>query len=82
MIKKCLKKIPLISILTTGLELASDGYSDRTPGYRRKQQWKIFLYVTLNPFFSSYWFSLFKSPKFNVISLNRPRLFMKPFRPF
>ncbi|MDN3657367.1 DUF535 family protein [Ferruginibacter paludis] len=76
------RKISFISVLIIGWELASSGNSDRIPGYRRKQQWKVVFYILLNPRFAGNWFNYFRSQKFNYISSNRPRLYVKPFRPY
>ena len=81
LIRHC-RKLTFVSVLNTGWELASGGYFDCTPAYRRKQQWKITFYVILNPFFAGRWFRLFKSPNFNAVSFNRPRLYIKPFKPY
>lgn len=66
----------------TGLRFASVGYKNSAPGYRRKQQWKILFHILLNPSFAHTWFALIKSPNFHQIYSCRPRIYIKPFRPY
>jgi len=68
--------------IITGIKLASVGYKDDSPKYKRKQQWKISFHTLLNPIFSTKWFKLIKSPDFEHILQNRPRIYIKPFRPY
>lgn len=79
---KSLHKIPFISILITGWDLATEGYSDCTPKYRRKQQLKAIYHTLLNLRFADEWFEFIKSPDFSQVSQHRPRLYIKPFRPY
>ena len=75
-------KYTLVSIFKTAWKLAAEGYSDCDAEYRRKQQWKIFFCIMPNPSFAFDWFEFIKSPRFEHISSNRPRLYVKPFRPY
>ncbi len=77
-----LNKITFISILNYGRMLALNAYANERKSYRRKQQWKIALYIFLNPKFVSGWFKLLNSGNLNFIFLHRPLLYVKPFRPY
>lgn len=81
-IQKISKRVPLISVFNTGWQLAFQGYSNYSPNYRRKQQWKIFFHTLLNPTFTYKWFEFLKSPAFEYVFIHRPRLYIKPFRPY
>jgi len=77
-----LKQIPLISVLDAGRRFASKGYPNYHQSYFDKQQWKIIFYTLFNPRFASKWFTLLKSPNFSFVFIHRPRLYIKPFRPY
>ncbi len=78
-----LKKIlSLPSTIGLGLNLASEGFSKENPKYIRKQKSKIVLYILTNPIFSYDWFNDIKSEAFYHIFLKRPRIYVKPFRPY
>ncbi len=81
-IKKLLKKIPIISVLVSGWQLATNGFANDTAKSRRKQQWKIVFHTFFNPVFAKQWFEFLKSNDFLIVALNRPRLYIKPFRAF
>ncbi|MGY0398628.1 MAG: DUF535 family protein [Ostreibacterium sp.] len=68
------------SLFATGWQLASKGYANDNPTYRRKQQWKIIFHVLLNPKFAYQWFKFLESPEIKEVTLYRPRLYIKPFR--
>ncbi|MBN8859624.1 MAG: DUF535 family protein [Sphingobacteriales bacterium] len=63
-----------------GWRLAADAFSGERKGYRRKQQYKIFLYTFLNPLFARRWFNTLYLPEHNKVVIHRPRLYVKPFR--
>ncbi len=78
-----LKKIlSLPSTIGLGLKLASEGFAKENPKYIRKQKSKIALYILTNPIFSYDWFNDIKSETFYHIFLKRPRIYVKPFRPY
>jgi uncharacterized protein VirK/YbjX len=81
-IDRILEKIPFISVLITGWQLASKGYAHYGPKNCRKQQWKIIFHTLFSPIFAYKWFEFLKSPDFNYIFNYRPRLYIKPFRTY
>lgn len=70
----------MFSVCIEGWRLAAKAFSNEREGYRRKQQYKIFLYTFLNPSFAKRWFSILHSPQYASIVEHRPRLYVKPFR--
>ncbi len=72
----------LLGLHRKAWHLASEGYADFDSGYRKRQEIKILLNVTLHPFFALKWFDLLESPQMQEIFCHRPRLYIKPFRPY
>ncbi|MBS1749551.1 MAG: DUF535 family protein [Bacteroidetes bacterium] len=70
----------MLPVCTKGWQLAESAFSGERKSYRRKQQYKIFLYTLMNPVFSKKWFNTLYSPEYNKVFTLRPRLYVKPFR--
>lgn len=70
----------MFHVCIKGWRLAANAFSNERKGYRRKQQYKIFLYTFLNPSFAKKWFTTLYSPQYKQIVAYRPRLYVKPFR--
>ncbi len=81
-VKNFFANIPLIATPITAWELAANGYINRTPKYRSKQQRKLVWFSLLNFKFAVKWFATFKSPELSNIAQQRPRMVVKPFRPY
>ena len=72
----------IMNRFSTGIKLASEGYKDYSVNYKRNQKWKILFHTVLNLRFSKKWFRYVTSPDFNQIFSYRPRIYIKPFRPY
>jgi len=79
-LKKSTDSVPHISAFKRGWQLASEGFQDESKSYQRKQQWKSCWGVFSSPVLACNWFTTLKSPEFLIVSENRKRLYIKPFR--
>ena len=70
----------MLPVCVKGWRLAANAFSGERKGYRRKQQYKIFLYSFMSPLFAKKWFKTLYSSEYNHIVVHRPRLYVKPFR--
>lgn len=77
-----IKSIPLIAALLQGWGFAKMGYQNKSPSYRRKQQWKAIYHVFMNYKFSRLWFETLAASEYFYIFNLRPRLYIKPFRTY
>ena len=68
--------------ITTSYKLAKDGYKDFGTKYTIKQQAKIIPLSIIYPFFTSRWFAFLKSDEFKNIFKYKPRIYIKPYRPY
>lgn len=62
--------------------IAKTAYSNEIKKYRIKQQFKAFFLALLHPDFAKSWLKDLKSKDMQEIILKRPRLFVKPLRPY
>ncbi len=70
----------MFPVCIKGWQLAANAFSGERKRYRRKQQYKIFLYTLMSPSFAKEWFDTLYSPEYDQIVKHRPRLYVKPFR--
>lgn len=77
-----IKSIPFITALLQGWGFAKMGYQNKSPGYRRKQQWKAIYHVFCNYKFSLAWFETLSLVEYSYIFNLRPRLYIKPYRAY
>ena len=75
-----IKNIPIISMATESWSLASASFAGEKKSYRIKQQLKSLFGALTNPYFTSKWYQILKSPDFHFITANRKRIFLKPYR--
>lgn len=79
-LKKSTHPVPYITAFTTSWRLASEAFETESKSYKRKQQWKSCWGVFSRPSLACKWFTTLKSPEFAIVSENRKRLYIKPFR--
>ncbi len=70
------------NILLIGWGYAKKGFKNQNKKYRVSQQYKILFHTIMNPFFSYKWFNLLQLPPYKHIFSFKPRIYIKPFRPY
>ena len=70
------------NILLTGWRYAKKGFSNENKKYRVNQQYKILFHTIMNPFFTYKWFNSLQLAPYRHIFSYRPRIYIKPFRPY
>lgn len=76
------KRLTLFSVFSAGKAYVNSGYKNFSGNYRIRQRRKIIYHIFKNPFFAIRWFRLIESPQMKYIFSHRPRLYIKPFRPY
>jgi uncharacterized protein VirK/YbjX len=77
-----LLKIKDFSVLFLAINFAQNGYENFEKSYINKQKWKIVFHTILNLSFAKKWFAFLNSENFKYVTKNRPRIYIKPFRPY
>lgn len=70
-------------IITAALKswaLAGEVFSNESPNYRRKQQWKSLYLTLLHNKQTASWYNILQTPEYRFLTTYRTRLYIKPFR--
>ena len=71
-----------LNSIVLGIKLASKGFENYRTKYKRNQIRKVLFHTLLNLKFANNWFNYIKSDDFYTIYSYRPRIYIKPFRPY
>ena len=69
-------------VVKTGFQYASTAFVTEKKKYRRKQIFKTLLYTIVHHQTARKWFEILASNNMQSVVQKRPRLYMKPFRPY
>ncbi len=68
--------------LKTGIQLANIAFNNESDAYKRKQRSKTLMYFFTRSKLTNYWLDKLNDEALRDVFKCRPRLFMKPYRPY